>query len=110
VALSTWKAARRLIVIRQHVPTRPKATGKQPMLFRELEEHRDYRYSVLVTNETVLMPEEIWRIYRPRANEENGIKELKEGYGWHEFNVHSFWGTEAAMLLIGMVCYTISCL
>ena len=67
VALSTWKRARRLVVIRQHVPTRPKASGKQPLLFRELE----------------------------------------EGYGWHEFNVHSFWGTEAAMLLIGMVCYNL---
>jgi hypothetical protein len=107
VALSTWKKARRLIVIRQHVPTRPKATGKQPLLFRELEEHREYRYSVLVTNETTSPPEEIWRTYRPRANEENCIKELKEGYGWHEFNVHSFWGTEAAMLLIGMVCYNL---
>lgn len=107
VTLSTWKKARRLIVIRQHVPTRPKATGKQPLLFRDLEEHREYRYSVLVSNNAELPPEEIWRIYRPRANEENAIKELKEGYGWHEFNVHSFWGTEAAMLLIGMVCYNL---
>jgi hypothetical protein len=107
VALSTWKKARRLIVVRQHVPTRPKATGKQPLLFRDLPEHREYRYSVLVTSDTNLPPEQIWRIYRPRANEENVIKELKEGYGWHEFNVHSFWGTEAAMLLIGMVCYNL---
>jgi len=107
VALSTWKRARRLVVIRQHVPTRPKATGKQPLLFRELEEHKEYRYSVLATNDATQAPEEIWRIYRPRANEENAIKELKEGYGWHEFNVHSFWGTEAAMLLIGMVCYNL---
>ncbi len=107
LALSTWKQARRLIVIRQHVPSRPKAGGKQPLLFRELEEHRDYRYSVLVTNDTTLTAAEIWRTYRPRANEENCIKELKEGYGWHEFNVRSFWGTEAAMLLIGMVCYNL---
>ncbi len=34
-------------------------------------------------------------------------KELKQDYGWHEFNVHSFWGTEAAMLLIGVVCYNL---
>jgi hypothetical protein len=108
VALSTWKRARRLVVIRQHVPTRPQASGKQPLLFRELEEHRDWRYSVLVTNDTELTDAEaIWRTYRPRANEENCIKELKEGYGWHEFNVHSFWGTEAAMLLVGMVCYNL---
>ncbi|MDI6774862.1 MAG: transposase [Verrucomicrobiota bacterium] len=107
VALSTWKRARRLIVIRQHVPTRPKAGGKQPMLFRELEERREYRYSVLVTNSTELAPEEIWRTYRSRSNEENCIKELKHGYGWYEFNVRSFWGTEAAMLPIGMVCYNL---
>lgn len=107
VALSTWKKQRRLVVIRQHVPTRPKATGKQPLLFRELEEHREYRYSALVTSDSELPPEQIWRTYRPRANEENVIKELKEGYGWHEFNVRSFWGTEAAMLLIGMVCYNL---
>lgn len=107
MALSTWTRPRRLVVVRQHVPTRPKATGKQPMLFRELEEQRDYRYSVTVTNDTALPPEEIWRTYRKRANEENAIKELKEGYGWHEFNVRSFWGTEAAMLLIGMVCYNL---
>ena len=107
VTLSTWKKARRVIFIRQHMPTRPQATGKQPMLFKDLEEHQNYRYSALVTNEEDLAPEEVWRAYRPRANEENAIKELKEGYGWDEFNVRSFWGTEAAMLLIGMVCYNL---
>jgi hypothetical protein len=107
VRLSTWKKARRVIVIRQHVPTRPQASGKQPMLFRDLEEHCAYRYSALVTNDPEALAEEIWGTYRPRANAENSIKELKEGYGWHEFNVRSFWGTEAAMLLIGMVCYNL---
>ena len=29
------------------------------------------------------------------------------GYGWHEFNVRSFWGTETGMLLIGMVFYNL---
>lgn len=107
LALSTWKRSRRMVLIRQHVPTRPKATGKQPLLFRDLEEHQNYRYAVLVTNDIEQPPEMIWRTYRPRANEENCIKELKDGYGWDEFNVHSFWGTEAAMLLIGMVCYNL---
>lgn len=106
-ALSTWSRARRLIVIRQHVPTRPHATGKQPLLFRDLPEHREYRYVVLVTNDTAWPPEQLWRTYRPRAKEENAIKELKEGYGWHEFNLHSFHGTEAAMLLLGLVCYNL---
>ncbi len=106
-ALSTWKTARRLIVMRQQVPTRPQATGKQPLLFKDLDAYREYRYAVMVTNDRGLVPAEVWRTYRPRANEENAIKELKHGYGWDAFNVHSFWGTEAAMLLIGMVCYNL---
>ncbi|MGQ9576985.1 MAG: hypothetical protein ACUVUC_16910 [Thermoguttaceae bacterium] len=101
-ALSTWKPARRRMVMRHHVPTRPPATGQQPMWFREWEEHRAYRYSVLVTRDRHVPPEEMGRRYRPGANEETAIK---EGYGWHEFNVHSFWGTEAARRRIGMVCY-----
>lgn len=107
VRLSTWKQERRMVFVRQHVPTRPQATGKQPTLFKELEEHQDYRYGAMVTNDEELSPAEVWRTYRPRAKIENIIKELKEGYGWHEFNVSSFWGTEAGMLLIGMVGYNL---
>lgn len=107
VRLSTWKRHRRMIFVRQHVPTRPKATGKQPTLFADLEEHRDYRYGAMVTNDENLSALETWRTYRPRAKIENIIQELKEGYGWHEFNVHSFSGTEATMLLIGMVGYNL---
>lgn len=107
VRLSTWTQARRMVFVRQHVPTRPKATGKQPTLFADLEEHRDYRYGAMVTNDEDLSPLEVWRTYRPRAKIENVIKELKEGYGWHEFNVSGFWGTEAGMLLIGMVAYNL---
>ncbi len=105
--LSTWDKERGMIIIRQDERRRPKAMGKQPLLFSEIEDYRDYRYTVLVTNEKELSGDGIWGVYRPRANEENVIKELKGGYGLHEFNVKSFWGTEAVMLLIGMVCYNI---
>ena len=107
VRLSTWGQARRMVFVRQHVPTRPRATGKQPTLFEDLEDHRDYRYGAMATNEEDLSMPDVWRTYRPRAKIENIIKELKEGYGWHEFNVRSFWGTEAGMLLIGMVFYNL---
>ena len=107
VCLSTWDKARRMVFVRQHVPTLPRATGKQPTLFEDLEDHRDYRYGAMVTNEEDLSMLEVWRTYRPRAKIENVIKELKEGYGWHEFNVRSFWGTEAGMLLIGMVFHNL---
>ena len=60
-----------------------------------------------VTNDTLTAAEAMGRTHRPRANEENWIQGLKGGYGWHECNVQSFWGTEAAMLLIGVVCYNL---
>lgn len=107
VRLGTWKRERRMAFVRQHVPTRPKDAGKQPALFADLEDHRDYRYGAMVANDEELSPPEVWRTCRPRAKIENLIRELKEGYGWHEFNVHSFSGTEATMLLIGMVGYNL---
>ena len=102
-----WTRPRRYTAIRQHILTRPSATGKQPMLFREMEEHREYRYSVLITNDEQSAPMEIWRGYRPRAKEENCIKDLKEGYGWDSFNVHGFWATEAVMVIVAMVFHNL---
>jgi hypothetical protein len=107
LALSTWHHPRRFVVVRQHIKKRPDAPGKQPLLFADMEEYREWRYSVMVTSDTALAAADVWRTYRPRANIENGIKELKHDYGWDAFNVHSFWGTEAVMLLIGMVCYNL---
>ena len=40
VLLSTWTRERRMIFVRQHVPTRPQATGKQHTLFKELDSVR----------------------------------------------------------------------
>ena len=107
VRLSTWKRERRMVFVRQHVPTRPTATGKQPTLFADLEDHRNYRYGAMVTNDNTLSTLDTWRTYRPRAKIENVIQELKGGYGWDEFNVRSFFGTEAVMHLIGMVAYNL---
>ena len=107
VRLSTWKEERRMVFVRQHVPTRPSATGKQPTLFADMDDHRDYRYGAMVTNDETLSTLDVWRTYRPRAKIENVIQELKGGYGWDEFNVHSFFGTEAVMHLIGMVAYNL---
>jgi hypothetical protein len=89
VRLITWKRERRMVFVRQHIPTRPRATGKQLVLFADLEQHRDYRYGAMVTNDEDLSPLEVWRAYRPRAKSENIVKEIKDGYGWHEFNVSS---------------------
>ncbi|MFO8163105.1 MAG: hypothetical protein R6T98_01065, partial [Desulfatiglandales bacterium] len=52
-------------------------------------------------------PEEIWRNYRPRANDENVIKDLKEGYGFETFNVKNFWATEAVLTMIALVFHNL---
>jgi len=102
-----WKRPRRYVAVRQEVARRPKAMGKQLSLFQEFEELRGWRYSVLVTNDRETPPVEIWRAYRPRANDENVIKDLKEGYGLEAFNMKNFWATEALLGMIALVFHNL---
>jgi len=105
-----WTRPRRYVVVRQHVQTRPEAPGKhgkQMMLFEEYEELGQYRYSVSITNDHDLAAVEVWRQYRPRANDENVIKDLKKGLGLDAFNVNSFWATEAILVATALVCYNL---
>jgi len=105
-----WDKKRRYVVIRQSIEKRPNATGKwgkQMVFFEEYEEYHTYRYSVLVTNDISLQALEVWRQYRPRANDENVIKDLKEGLGFKAFNVDSFWATEAIMVMTALVAYNL---
>jgi len=94
-----WKKERRYVVVRQLVKARPKASGKQPGLFKELDDWKGYRVSVMITNDEGSCPEEIWRQYRKRANDENKVKHLKEGFGLASFNTDNFWATEAVMVM-----------
>lgn len=102
-----WDTPRRYIVIRQEIGERPKAMGKQLSLFENMAESSQYRYSVLLTNDETASPEEIWRNYRPRANDENAIKDLKEGYGFSAFNTENFWATEAVMVMNALVFHNL---
>lgn len=96
-----WDKPRRVVLVRQHVPTRAKATGKTLSLFEDQPVVNQYRYSCYVTNLS-LPPAEVWRLYRGRADAENRIKELKYDFGFDSFNLRQFWGTEAAMLVAMM--------
>lgn len=98
-----WQQERRYVVVRQAIAVRPKASGKQPSLFKELDQWGDYRMSLMITNDQEASPEAIWREYRPRANDENVIKSLKEGFGLAAFNMESFWATEAVMVMNALV-------
>lgn len=102
-----WTHPRRYVVVRQSIYKRPKALGKQPALFQDLEDWSQYRISVMITNDTESDPEKIWRAYRPRANDENVVKDLKEGYGLETFNVNNFWATEAVLTIIALVFHNL---
>jgi hypothetical protein len=102
-----WTKPRRYVVVRQSISKRPKAMGKQPSLFKDLEDWSTYRISVMITNDSKSTPEEIWRHYRPRANDENVVKDLKEGYGFESFNVNNFWATEAVLTMIALVFHNL---
>ena len=104
---SKWTKPRRYVVVRQSISRRPKALGKQPSLFKDLEDWSTYRISVMITNDTTSTPEQIWRQYRPRANDENVVKDLKEGYSFESFNVNNFWATEAVLTMIALVFHNL---
>lgn len=54
-------------------PTRLKAATKNPSLFKDEGIYRKYRYSCFITNLN-LPAEQIWTLYRQRADAENRIK------------------------------------
>ena len=101
----SWQKPRRIVVVRQKIKDRPKAPGKQLVLFAEEEIYRNYRYSAYVTNLN-LPAAEIWRLYRARGDAENRIKELKYDFGFDSFNLNDFFATEAA-LTFAMIAYNL---
>lgn len=102
-----WKTPRRIVMLRQHVPTRPKATGRSLKLFQEEGIYKQYRYSCFITS-LDLPAEQIWKIYRQRADAENRIKELKYDFGSDSFNQQGFYATEAALNFVMMAYNFIS--
>jgi hypothetical protein len=103
-----WDKPRRIILIRQRIKQRPKATGRTLKLFKDEEYYRQYRYSAYVTNLN-LSAIEVWRLYRGRGDAENRIKELKYDFGFDSFNLKGFFGTEAA-LTMAMIAYNLMAL
>lgn len=104
----SWTKPRRMIIVRQKIKDRPKASGKQLPLFSDEEIYRNYRYSAYVTS-LKLAPAEIWRLYRGRGDAENRIKELKYDFGFDSFNLKDFYATEAA-LTFAMIAYNLMAL
>jgi hypothetical protein len=93
-----WGKERRYIVVRQDITRRKKAMGKTLPLFAHEFEIREYRYSAWITNSHEA-PYEVWTRAKPRANDENTIKELKEDFALGGFSMKKFYAVEAAMML-----------
>lgn len=101
-----WTEPRRIVVVRQHIRARPKATGK--LLFPDEEVYRNYRYSAFVTN-LKASAELVWGLYRKRADCENRIKELEYDFGADNFCMQDFYATEAALRMV-MMAYNLMAL
>jgi len=96
-----WEKSRRMIMVRQEIQKRPKATGKKLRLFDDEGIYKNYRYSCYITN-LDLPAKTVWDLYRNRANAENQIKELKYDFGAGSFNMNDFYATEAALNFVMM--------
>lgn len=88
----SWQEPRRLILVRHRVAERPEAGGKQ------LLEVPGYKFQALVTTLST-PPLEVWRFYNGRADCENVIKELQDGFAAQSLCLDRFWATEAALCL-----------
>jgi len=100
-----WSTERRVVVIRQSIPLRPKATGKKLKLFDDALYYEHYRFHCFFTNQA-LPAEQIWNQYKGRGDAENRIAELKADFGAEGFCLDNFYATEAAMRMV-MVAYNL---
>lgn len=89
-----WPQPRRLVLLRHRIAERPEAGGKK------LIEVPGYLFQALVTSlPTTVPPLTVWRDYNGRADCENVIKELQQGFALPTLCLRCFWATEAALSL-----------
>lgn len=93
----SWSHARRLVLIRHRVQERNKRGGKK------LIDVPGYHFQALVTSlPSRVTPLTVWRDYNGRADCENVIKELQQGFALPTLCLRSFWATEAALSLAAL--------
>lgn len=92
----SWPHPRRLVLIRHHL--RPEDEGRGG---KRLLDVPGYRFQALVTSLPAAShpPLAVWRYYNGRADCENVIKELREGFALPTLCLEKFWATEAALSL-----------
>lgn len=96
-----WEKERRVVVVRQSIQERPKATGKNLKLFNDDMYYQNYRYHSFITSQS-LPAIQIWEQYKGRGDCENRIKELKYDFALEGFNLRDFFATEAALRTVNL--------
>jgi hypothetical protein len=92
-----WPHPRRLVLIRHRVADKDRPGGKK------LIDVPGYLFQALVTSlPATTRPLEVWRYYNGRADCENVIKELREGFALPTLCLKKFWATEAALSLASL--------
>ena len=92
-----WPHPRRLVLIRHRVEEKPQRGGKK------LLDVPGYHFQALVTSLPFsVSPLAVWRDYNGRADCENVIKELQQGFALPTLCLRSFWATEAALSLAAL--------
>lgn len=101
-----WPHPRRLVLIRHQVREREDTRAGKRLL-----DVPGYRFQALVTSlpATTHGPLAVWRYYNGRADCENVIKELREGFALPTLCLEKFWATEAALSL-AVLTYNLSVL
>jgi hypothetical protein len=91
----SWPHPRRLVLIRHRVSEDESRGGKR------LLDVPGYRFQALVTSwpKATHPPLVLWRYYNGRADCENVIKELHEGFALPTLCLEQFWASEAALSL-----------
>ena len=91
----SWPHPRRLGLIRHRVREDQGRGGKR------LLDVPGYRFQALVTSlpRAIHPPLAVWRYYNGRADCENVIKELREGFALPTLGLEKFWASEAALSL-----------
>ena len=94
----SWPHPRRLVLIRHRVREDETRGGKR------LLDVPGYRFQALVTSLPAAShpPLAVWRYYNGRADCENVIKELREGFALPTLCLEKFWATEAALSLAAL--------
>lgn len=92
----SWPHPRRLVLIRHRV--RDQDEGR---VGKRLLDVPGYRFQALVTSLPAAThpPLAVWRYYNGRADCENVIKELREGFALPTLCLEKFWASEAALSL-----------